>query len=672
MVMLMAWPAAGLDVRALRNPTPEWLQSDEGRRITNNVVSWQTEAGGWWKGYDYDRPRTPADANAGKGVSGFDNNATYTEMRLLARAYTVVGDEAYKQSFLKGLKFILDAQYDNGGWPQQIPPGNDYHKHITYNDNAMSSVMLLLKDIADGKPDFEFVPAEMREAARKSFERGLECVLATQIVVDGQLTGWCAQHDKDTLAPTMARSYELPSISGGESADIVMMLMQIENPDERVKRAIHSAVAWFERSKIEGKRLEKRPLEDGKTDTFLVDDPNGETLWGRFYDIETNRPFFCDRDGVKKWSMAEIGIERRNGYAWLRPFGRKVMEAYPKWVEQHGPARPEDLRVAEGVQGWTYVRSSSDAGKAAEPGQPKVITVAADGSGDHASVQAAIDAVPSGNETPVVIQIQPGTYKELIVIPRDKRFITLRGTDPDASKTVLTYDNYASKKDADGKEYGTSGSASTVIDADDFVAENLTFENSAGQVGQAVAVRIMRDRVVFRNCRFLGWQDTLYPKGGRNYFVDCYIEGSVDFIFGSSTAVFENCTIHSKAKGYITAANTPQEKAFGYVFLNCKLTGEEPTYLGRPWRDFAHVAFIGCEMGSHIRPEGWHNWNKPEREKTARFEEYQNTGPGADRSQRVTWSRELTAEEAAKYTVANILAGEDSWQPNQLTTASAH
>jgi pectinesterase len=283
------------------------------------------------------------------------------------------------------------------------------------------------------------------------------------------------------------------------------------------------------------------------------------------------------------------------------------------------------------------------------------ITVAADGSGDFKSVQAAVDAVTVDASDHVVIHIKPGVYRERVHVPKDKPRLTFRGDD--AKTTVLTFDLPATKVIPPATQpIGTSGSYSTLIDADDFTAENITFENSAGDVGQAVALRTMGQRETFRNCRMLGWQDTLYVHQGSAHFDNCYIEGRVDFIFGRAIAVFQNCHVHSKNGGYVTAAATAEDEPFGFVFLDCKLTGEgEKAYLGRPWRDHAAVAFIRCELGDHIRPQGWDNWRNPAREKTARFVEYRCTGPGADRARRVSWSHELSDNQAAKYTVANVL-----------------
>lgn len=292
----------------------------------------------------------------------------------------------------------------------------------------------------------------------------------------------------------------------------------------------------------------------------------------------------------------------------------------------------------------------------------KTVRVSADGSADQRTVQAAVDSIPAGSHDRVVISIKPGVYKERIRVARDKGPVTFHGEGKSPAETVLTF-NYSAKSVENGKEVGTSGSYSTLIEAADFVADNVTFENSAGDVGQAVALRTTADRAAFRNCRFLGWQDTLYTQDGRCYFEDCYIEGRVDFIFGRSTAVFNRCEIHSKNGGYVTAAATPQESKFGYVFLDCKLTGEGDAkpYLGRPWRPYAAVAYVRCEIGPHVRPEGWDNWRNPANEKTARYAEYKCTGPGAVTDKRVAWSRQLTDEEAKTYTVRNVLAGPDGW-----------
>lgn len=300
--------------------------------------------------------------------------------------------------------------------------------------------------------------------------------------------------------------------------------------------------------------------------------------------------------------------------------------------------------------------------------RPKVrlneIVVAQDGSGQFTNLQAAIMSVPMGFATnPVVIRIKPGTYREVIYIQREKRFFHLIGED--AEKTVLTYNLNANLTGPDGKPIGTFRTPSVQIDAEDFTAENLTFENSAGPVGQALAIRVDGDRAVFRNCRFLGWQDTILVNRGRHYFENCYIEGHVDFIFGGATCYFERCEIHGLRDGYITAASTPDTNQHGYVFANCEITGADKvkTYLGRPWRDFAAVAFLNTKMSEVVRPEGWHNWGRPEREQTTRYAEFGSTGAGANDGKRVNWAKRLSATEAKEYTVEAVLRGDDGWNP---------
>ncbi|GAB4030593.1 pectinesterase family protein [Spirosoma jeollabukense] len=309
--------------------------------------------------------------------------------------------------------------------------------------------------------------------------------------------------------------------------------------------------------------------------------------------------------------------------------------------------------------------------------QKQYVTVAQDGSGDYRTVQAALDAIPAENKNRIIIRIRKGIYKEKLKLDSTQHFVTLIGEDK--VSTILTYDDYSGKMGPDGVKFRTYTSSSFSIFGNDFRAENLTFENTSGPVAQAVAAYITGDRAVFVNCRFLGFQDTLYTgmpeQYGRQYYKDCYVEGTIDFIFGSATAVFDNCTIFSKQpETYITAAATPKGKSFGFVFLACRLTSNSSrasVYLGRPWRDFARTVFLRCQLGDHIKPEGWHNWDKPTAEKTVLYAEYRSKGPGAAPSQRVSWSKQLPTEAARSYTVDNVLAGSDHWKPDKKLTKIA-
>lgn len=295
------------------------------------------------------------------------------------------------------------------------------------------------------------------------------------------------------------------------------------------------------------------------------------------------------------------------------------------------------------------------------------VTVAQDGSGDYKTIQEAVNSCRAFQTADKIIYIKNGIYKEKVLIDSFLTHIKLVGESTE--KTILTFGDYAGKENM-----GTFRSYTLKITGDDIVVENLTIENSAGEVGQAVALHVEGDRCIFRNCRILGNQDTVYAAGqkSRQYFVDCYIEGTTDFIFGAATAIFDRCTIHSKRDSFITAANTPQGRSFGYVFQNCMLTANpdvKKVFLGRPWRDYAKTVFLNCEMGGHILPEGWHNWDRPSSEKTSFYAEFQCSGTGAKSGKRVNWSHQLRKKEAKQYTLKTIFKQEqNSWTPIDTST----
>jgi pectinesterase len=301
-----------------------------------------------------------------------------------------------------------------------------------------------------------------------------------------------------------------------------------------------------------------------------------------------------------------------------------------------------------------------------------VFTVAKDGSGDYKFIQDAIDAMRVYPLMPITLYIKNGVYNEKIELPSSNTDVTFIGQSVDS--TIITFNDHTGR----GKTH-TFTSFTAKILGNRFRAENITFANSAGPVGQAVALHVEADRAVFVNCKFLGNQDTIYASGenSRQYFYNCYIEGTTDFIFGPATVVFEGCTIHSKTNSYVTAASTTPGKKYGYVFIDCKLTaapGVDKVYLGRPWRAHAKTVFIRSQLGSHIVPAGWENWGNPANEQTAYYAEYKCTGPGADRKGRAKWSKELTDKEAQEYTVEKILgpgstliANEPVWYQKKVT-----
>jgi pectinesterase len=296
--------------------------------------------------------------------------------------------------------------------------------------------------------------------------------------------------------------------------------------------------------------------------------------------------------------------------------------------------------------------------------QQKLI-VAQDGSGNYKTLQEAFDAIPSGNTKTISIFLKKGIYKERVIVDARKNFVRLIGEDK--NNTIISYNNHAGTKLANGDTLNTWTCASFFVYADDFYAENITFENNAGfTAGQAVALRVEGNRAAFINCKMVGFQDVLFLSGSgvKHYFKDCYIEGTTDFIFGAATAVFQNCHIHSKKNSHVTAASTNSIIPFGFVFFNCKLTASDSSInkvsLGRPWSPTASVTYINCWMDKHIIPEGWNNWKNPANEATARYTEYNSSGPGASALTRVKWSKQLTNEELKNYTLENILG---NWKP---------
>lgn len=286
-----------------------------------------------------------------------------------------------------------------------------------------------------------------------------------------------------------------------------------------------------------------------------------------------------------------------------------------------------------------------------------VFTVAKDGSGDYKYIQDAIDAMRVYPLKRITLYIKNGVYNEKIVLPSDNTDVTFIGESVD--KTIINFNDYSGR----GK-LNTFTSYTAKISGNRFMAENITFLNSAGSVGQALALYVDADKAVFKNCRFLGNQDTVFCGGenARQFFLDCYIEGTTDFIFGPATAVFQNCTVREKTNSFITAANTPQGKEFGFVFLDCRIVADSSVskiYLGRPWRAYSRTTFIRCELPKQIVPDGWNNWGNPENEKTAYYAEYKNTGEGANTKSRVKWSKQLSDQEAKEYVIENIFQNEN-------------
>ena len=329
-----------------KNAKDAFFTTAEAARIGDNLLFYQHATGGWPKNMQLQDPLTDSsrkrigELKDGKRYATIDNKATTTEIVYLSRLYNATKDAKYRDAALRGFGYLFEAQYDNGGWPQFYPLPKGYYTHITYNDDAVVNVLKLMRDAAKGKAPFTYLPDSVKAKAKAALDKGVSCILKTQVVQDGRKTVWCAQHDENTLQPANARAYELASLSGQESDDIVLFLMSLSKPSMEIRQCVEDAVAWFKKSKITGMRLERYTNAEGKKDTRLVpcaqDDAPCEPLWARFYTLEDNRPFFCDRDGVKRYSLSEIGYERRNGYSWYNSDGVDVLKRYETWRQKYG------------------------------------------------------------------------------------------------------------------------------------------------------------------------------------------------------------------------------------------------------------------------------------------------------------------------------------------------
>ena len=336
------------------NPKPNQprYKNTQLKEIADNILLYQKDNGGWPKNYDIFAILTPQQKDSlvkAKHIlnTTFDNGTTYNHVAVLAQVHTVTSVAKYKEAALKGVDFILSAQYSgNGGWPQYYPLEENYSRHITYNDGAMIGIMQLLKDILDGRKQYSFIDKSHLEKIRIAYEKGLDCITKTQINDAGKPTAWCQQYDEVTLEPTWARKFEPPSICNGESSDLVLFLMSIDKPSKEITNAIQYAVEWFEESKILNTRVKvipapplKTPYRLSTTDRVVVNDPKAPPIWTRYYELKTHRPLFCNRDSKVVYSLAEVDRERRDGYGWYTYGPQKALDQYPAWQKKWAPEK---------------------------------------------------------------------------------------------------------------------------------------------------------------------------------------------------------------------------------------------------------------------------------------------------------------------------------------------
>ena len=594
----------------MRETSPTFFQTKEARRIGDQILLYQRVTGGWPKNIDMAKPLSEeerAQVMADKQKrddSTTDNGATNMQLTYLARLYQATGEQRYKDAFRSGIDYLLSGQYENGGWPQFWPENRDYQVHITYNDDAMVNTMTLLRDITVQKEPYQgdLTDENLRQRMQTAFDKGIECILATQIVTDGELTVWCQQHDHETLKPAAARAYELPSYCSAESASILHLLMSLPNPDERVKKAIHYGMRWFDKYKLTGLRLCRKGFRNSPDrDTWLEEDPTAQPLWARYYDLERCEPFVCDRDGVPRRRLEQIGIERRTGYAWYSDNPRRLFADYERWATKNDPGNkvPVSLTTKGANENGTiemYRRphiNLSDFDAIVEPGQ---------------QIQAAIEKAPEQGDKPFKIFIKKGRYEQKVIIDRPN--IVLVGEDRDSTIIVLAETAKTNTiKEYHGKDVG-NGVIVLLDGADDCIISGLTVYNNYGTVVEpgntthqmAIFGRATRTIVINSNV-FADGNDALSlwaPEGnGMYYHADLYLRcPGVDFLCPRGWCYATRCRFLGDSRAIIWHDGRG-DKSKKLVITDSYFDAKSPTILGRYHHD-SQFFLLNCKLSSQI------------------------------------------------------------------------
>lgn len=594
--------------QVLRETDPQFFRTEEARRIGDQLLLYQRVTGGWPKNIDMvkrmtDKEREQVMAEKSRrNDSTTDNDATTTQMIFLARLYQQTKDERYKDAFCKGVNYLLSGQYPNGGWPQFWPVMRDYQIHITYNDHAMEHTMLMLKDMVEQQEPYQgkLITKEMRKKMKVAFDKGIDCILATQIRRDGRPTVWCQQHDRETLEPAKARAFELASFCSSESAGLVRLLMSLDHPSDEVKAAIHGAMKWFDDHKLTGMRV----AHIGKwgspyRDTQLVADKNAHPIWARFYDLEYGEPFVCDRDGVPRRHLYQIGSERRNGYAWYTDGPSSLYEDYNKWAERYDPKH----KVAISLQ----TKGGNETGLLQWFRKPKTNMADFDAivnPGD--SIQLAIEKAPQQPTKPYKILIRKGTYHQKVVIDRPN--IVLVGEDRDSTIIVLAETAKTNKM----PEYHGKPTGNGVIvlqeGADDCVISGLTVYNNYGTTIEnttthqmAIFGRATRTIVINSNV----WADgndalALWAKtDGMYYHADLYLRcPGVDFLCPRGWCYATRCRFLGDSRAIIwhDGRGSKDQKL---VIKDSYFDAKSPTILGRYHHD-SQFFLLNCRLSKQI------------------------------------------------------------------------
>ncbi|MBP3830316.1 MAG: pectate lyase [Bacteroidaceae bacterium] len=578
-------------------------------RVAEQVLLYQRVTGGWPKNVDMARPLTEEERaqvlqdKQRQDDSTIDNGATTSQIKFLARLFQQTHDTRYRDAFCRGVEYLLSGQYENGGWPQFWPQQRGYQRHITYNDDAMVSTLRLLRDIYQQQVPYqgELTDETLRRRASSAFDRGIDCILKTQIIADGEPTIWCQQHDSATLEPTGARAYELPSYCPQESAAIVQLLMELPNPDERVRRAVNAAMKWLDEHKLTGYRVERVGQRGtANYDTRLIADPEAAPMWARFYDLTYAEPYVCDRDGLPRRHLEQIGSERRNGYSWYGNRPARLYPLYQEWVERHHVQPHADISLntkggnERGIIDWFRKPQvqASDFDVIVTPGD---------------SIQLAIEQAPAKPEKPFKILIRKGIYHQKVIIDRPN--IVLVGEDRDSTILVLAE---AREKMGDVHYHGKSVGNGVIVlqdGADDCIISGLTAYNNygtavePGNTTHQMAIYGRGTRTIVINCNV--WADgndalSLWaPGGGMYYHADLYLRClGVDFLCPRGWCYATRCRFVGDGHAILwhDGSGVKDKKL---VVKDSYFDALSPTILGRYHRD-AQFVLLNCQLSARI------------------------------------------------------------------------
>lgn len=593
----------------LRQTEPEFFKTAEAQRIGNQLILFQRNTGGWPKNVEMthelsEDERTDILADKERlDDSTIDNGATTTQMIYLARLYQATHIDSYRQAFVKAVEYLLSGQRAHGGWPQFWPMTRGYQHHITFNDNAMVNTMTILRDIFLQKPPYQgkLTSKELRNRAKTAFDKGVECILRCQIHIDGKPTIWCQQHDTLYFKPANARAYELASFCPQESAAIVELLMQLPDPDKRVREAIHGAMAWFDKYKITGYKI-VRTGTFGAPDcnTRLVADPEAKPIWGRYYDLKHIEPYVCDRDGLPRRRLEDIGPERRNGYSWFGNRPLSLYTLYNEWADKYDIQNKVDID--------SNSKGGNETGEIQLFRQPKKDLSAFDvivRPGE--SIQSAISKAPSTPDKPFKIFICKGTYNQKVIIDRPN--IILVGEQRDSTIIVLAETaETRTITEHNGKEVG-NGVIVIQEGADDCVISGLTVYNNYGTTIEnttrhqmAVFGRATRTIVINSNI----WADgndalALWARSGNGmyYHADLFLRcPGVDFLCPRGWCYATRCTFYGDGRAIIWHDGRG-DKSKKLVITNSSFDAKRPTILGRYHHD-SQFFLLNCKLSDMI------------------------------------------------------------------------